>query len=648
MGLVLRGVGYGSALTAVGRVAPVAHGNRVVYSHPGVSEWYINGPRGLEQGFTVTRSPERSERGPLTLSMGLSGNLHASLIAAAHGLALSRADKLMLRYSGLAATDARGHKLRAWLQLDGRELDLRVDTRGAAYPLRIDPLIQQGEAQTLVSGEETALCVNPEGFEPGTSGSIDYAGLDTEHSGPFPDGGPACAQAFPAHAVARTGPGHPGQEGGPGDPAWPYTGKIAGASWVSINAAGEDFSNTPPRYYIYYTTFELCSDQLEGTEVRGAMLADDAVGAFLNGTPIGHQTGPNSAERGFPDQDGSPMPISYGPSASGPGAFQAGVNTLQFVVLDEAGALTGVDFAATVTPARACRQEPKEPPENEARPANTELPAITGNGQVGDELSCATGVWTGGATLAYTYQWLRDGSAIAGATGASYTVEGVDEGHTLTCTVTASDGAGEQPATSVGVTVALPPPVAFHTANLVLVSGVVLVELPRTHTFVPLSAATSVPLGTVVNATYGKVRLISAKDSDGHTETGLFYGGIFRIGQVRPRSGALRRQGLLLTVVTLVGPAPSGCRSGDVAPAEDARRRPRIRNRVVSSAEDTKVAGRDAAGIVEDPRWLTEETCAGTLIRVFSGTVSVEDFPHHRTFLLRAPRSFLVHPGAGG
>jgi hypothetical protein len=30
---------------------PEAQGNRVVYDRGAVSEWYVNDPRGLEQGF---------------------------------------------------------------------------------------------------------------------------------------------------------------------------------------------------------------------------------------------------------------------------------------------------------------------------------------------------------------------------------------------------------------------------------------------------------------------------------------------------------------------------------------------------------------------------------------------------------------------
>src|ERR1700751_4862651 len=55
--LGLRGVGYGTSLQAVEAVNPIARGNRVRYMHSGLTEWYRNGPLGVEQGFTIPRAP---------------------------------------------------------------------------------------------------------------------------------------------------------------------------------------------------------------------------------------------------------------------------------------------------------------------------------------------------------------------------------------------------------------------------------------------------------------------------------------------------------------------------------------------------------------------------------------------------------------
>src|ERR1022692_1856376 len=93
LGVSLLAVGYGSALVPVGQVAPSAHGNRVLYRHSGLSEWYANGPLGVEQGFTITRAPAGRADGPLTLAIALSGNAKVSLAKGAQNVILSRAGK---------------------------------------------------------------------------------------------------------------------------------------------------------------------------------------------------------------------------------------------------------------------------------------------------------------------------------------------------------------------------------------------------------------------------------------------------------------------------------------------------------------------------------------------------------------------------
>jgi Carboxypeptidase regulatory-like domain len=86
-------------------------------------------------------------------------------------------------------------------------------------------------------------------------------------------------------------------------------------------------------------------------------------------------------------------------------------------------------------------------------PTNGRLPVISGTPAVGDTLTCTTGLWAGSPTPTLSEQWTRDGALIPGASGASYRVQGADEGHTLACEVTASSSSGEQSATSTGIAV---------------------------------------------------------------------------------------------------------------------------------------------------------------------------------------------------
>src|SRR5262249_38170226 len=132
-------------LAALPAAPPGAKANRVTYEYPGLTEWHRNGPLGLEQGFTITRPPAGRANAPLTVSLALAGAAPVPLRSGGQRLTLTPAAASTLRYGGLRGSAARGRTLRGWLELHAGRVLLRANTRGAHYPLRIDPLIQQGE-----------------------------------------------------------------------------------------------------------------------------------------------------------------------------------------------------------------------------------------------------------------------------------------------------------------------------------------------------------------------------------------------------------------------------------------------------------------------------------------------------------------------
>ena len=140
LGLHATAVGYGPALTSLPGAAPRASGNRVSYARAGITEWYVNGPLGLEQGFTVTRPPASRAAGPLTIVVSLAGARGARLLEGGRALALGGG----LRYSDLSATDASGRALPSSLALRGNSALLRVDVRGARFPVTLDPFVRPG------------------------------------------------------------------------------------------------------------------------------------------------------------------------------------------------------------------------------------------------------------------------------------------------------------------------------------------------------------------------------------------------------------------------------------------------------------------------------------------------------------------------
>lgn len=78
-------------------------------------------------------------------------------------------------------------------------------------------------------------------------------------------------------------------------------------------------------------------------------------------------------------------------------------------------------------------------------PVNTVVPAITGTAQVGQTLTVSNGTWTG-AGITFSYQWEAEGAPISGATSSTYVPVVGDIGDTLTCVVTATNGAGSDTA----------------------------------------------------------------------------------------------------------------------------------------------------------------------------------------------------------
>ena len=145
LSLRLRATGYGRTLQPVAAAAPAAHANRVSYRHGSVTEWYANGPLGLEQGFTLKAPPSGEQSGRVTLALSISGGLIPSLERGARSLNFAGS---ALRYAGLTAFDAGGQRLPARLALRGRTLVIHVNDVGARYPLTIDPFIQQAKLTT--------------------------------------------------------------------------------------------------------------------------------------------------------------------------------------------------------------------------------------------------------------------------------------------------------------------------------------------------------------------------------------------------------------------------------------------------------------------------------------------------------------------
>jgi len=90
-------------------------------------------------------------------------------------------------------------------------------------------------------------------------------------------------------------------------------------------------------------------------------------------------------------------------------------------------------------------------------PLNTSPPSISGTAAPGQTLTCSSGAWADSPT-GYAYTWQSNGTNISGQTTSTYTVASGDVGSAITCTVVASNAAGNSlPATSPPILVAVLP-----------------------------------------------------------------------------------------------------------------------------------------------------------------------------------------------
>ncbi len=255
VGLSLGAVGRGASLASVASAVPTASGNGARYGRAGLGEWYRNGPLGLEQGFTVQSPPAPARAGALTLSLAISGNARAALAADGHSIVLSHAGGAVLRYGGLAATDARGRSLPSWLELLGGRVLLRVDDRHARYPVRIDPLFQQGPKLTgagesgagqlgasaaLSADGNTAIVGGPvDNNEVGAAWVFTRTGSTWTQQGPKLTGSGEQGAGNFGYSVALSADGKTALIGGRRDhgtigAAWVFT--SSGSSWTQLGS----------------------------------------------------------------------------------------------------------------------------------------------------------------------------------------------------------------------------------------------------------------------------------------------------------------------------------------------------------------------------------------------------------------------------
>ncbi|MEZ5979015.1 MAG: FG-GAP repeat protein, partial [Planctomycetota bacterium] len=147
-GLELAAYGADGAMARAEQPSDVrALGARVEYDwSSALTEWYVNDSRGVEHGYTVRTRPVAGDA-PLRFELDVRGDLAPRVHANGRDVSFHGATEdgrgVSFDYSGLIAFDALGRDLPAHFALDGDDLVISVDDRGATYPLTIDPIAHQ-------------------------------------------------------------------------------------------------------------------------------------------------------------------------------------------------------------------------------------------------------------------------------------------------------------------------------------------------------------------------------------------------------------------------------------------------------------------------------------------------------------------------
>ena len=179
----------------------------------------------------------------------------------------------------------------------------------------------------------------------------------------------------------------------------------------------------------------------------------------------------------------------------------------------------------------------------------------------------------------------------------------------------------------VGPSAAVPTPGKY--AGVAVVSGVVLVRVPGSSNFVPLRGGDVIPVGSLVDATKGRVRVTIALPG-GKLQSTDFFQGVFRLTQVK--SG--------LATMALAGGNFKVCgRSSSAATAAKVKV---VRHLWGEGKGKFRTKGRFAAAAIRGTTWNTIDRCDGTQVKVTKGKVAVTDFKKHKTVVLKAGQSYLA------
>ena len=292
-----------------------------------------------------------------------------------------------------------------------------------------------------------------------------------------------------------------------------------------------------------------------------------------------------------------------------------------------------VTYTATVTPAHAGAAEP-----------SGSVEFLDGGTPIG---ACASQPLTASASLSTatcTLSYPAAGAhSITGIYLADSDFTGSGSAPAQTVTVQSNSGGGPAPgegsgpgATSGGGVLAFKSNVLPTRETVTLASGTVMIRLKGTSTFVLLSGSSTIPDGSEVDATNGRV-VITVATPSGKTVSAEVYGGRFRVHQ--DSSGETH----FILTLPLTGcprvPLPHGAAARLAKQGSGAKSRHLW---VSEGGGSWGTNGRYVSTTVEGTTWLTLDECTRSEVKVAAGKVKVLDLVRRKTKTVSVGRSYVA------
>jgi hypothetical protein len=149
VGLKFKGLGYEGNISQLSKPYITASANEIKYERGEITEWYINKPFGLEQGFTVYSPPsENTLNKNLVIEIEYESDLNPELKPNKKEILWKNKNQnIKFNYSKLLAYDSDRKVLPSYMSVSDNLISISIDENNAIYPITIDPIMIQ---ETLI------------------------------------------------------------------------------------------------------------------------------------------------------------------------------------------------------------------------------------------------------------------------------------------------------------------------------------------------------------------------------------------------------------------------------------------------------------------------------------------------------------------